>query len=80
LKEFYGKVSLTARVDFFVKAEDKEKAENVVFNDIKGIDIALVEESKLEISGVDWDLVSQARQGNVRQPYVDDFEIEEEKG
>ncbi|MCT8974990.1 hypothetical protein N4T77_00105 [Clostridium sp. CX1] len=37
LKEFYETVSLTARVGFFVKAEDKGKVENAVFDDIEEI-------------------------------------------
>lgn len=79
MKEFYGAVSLAARVNFAVKAQDKEKAENIVFDDIEGIELVLTDGSKLEITEIDWDLINKTRNGNVRQPNVDDFEIYEEK-
>jgi hypothetical protein len=79
LKEFYGAVSLTARLGFFVKAEDEEKAEDTVFEDIEGIQLVLKDGSTVEISDINWDLINEARTGNVSQPNVSNFEIHEEK-
>ena len=79
MKEFYGKVSLAARVSFAVKGEDEEKATDIVFDDIEGLEIVLKDGSKVEITDMEWDLISEARGGNVRQSYIDDFEIYEEE-
>jgi hypothetical protein len=79
LKEFYGAVSLAARLSFAVKAEDEEKAENIVFEDIEGIEIVLKNGTKLEITSIDWDLISEAERGNVNPPHMNDFDIQEEK-
>lgn len=79
MKEFYGSVSLTARVGFFVKAKDKEKAEDTVFEEIEGLQLILKDGSTVEISDINWDLINEARSGNVSQPNVSDFEIYEEK-
>lgn len=78
VKEFYGSVSLTARVGFLVEAEDIENAEDIVFEDIEGIELILKDGTKLEISEINWDLINEARSGNVSQPNVNDFEIYEE--
>lgn len=78
LKEFYGAVSLAGRASFSIKAEDIESAEEAVFEDIEGIELVLKDGTKLEITEINWDLISEARRGNVSQPNIDDFEIEEE--
>lgn len=79
MKKFYGAVSLTARVKFSIEAESQEEAENIVFNDIEGLEMFVSESSKLELSEIDWDLISNVRTGNVSQPNVSDFEIQEEE-
>ncbi|MBU5486429.1 hypothetical protein KQI86_19190 [Clostridium sp. MSJ-11] len=79
LKEFYGAVSLSGRVSFFIKSEDIESAEDAVFEDIEGIELILKDGSKLEISEINWELINEASRGNVRQSNIDDFEIYEEK-
>lgn len=78
MKDFYGSVSLTARVSFEVKGEDEESAINMVFEDIEGIELKLKDGSTVEISEIEWDLISECRRGNISQPNVDDFEIYEE--
>ncbi|KGN00842.1 hypothetical protein IRP63_16330 [Clostridium phage CWou-2020a] len=78
MKEFYGNISLAAKVSFAIKTENKETAEDIVFEDIEGIELALKDGSKLEITEIDWDLISQANKGNVSQAHIDDFEIYEE--
>lgn len=78
LKEFYGEVSLAARVKFFVKGEDEEKATDIVFEDVEGIQLILKDGSTVEISEIEWGLIEEARQGNIAEPYIDDFEIQEE--
>lgn len=79
LKEFYGAVSLSARVSFAINTKDKETAENIVFEDIEGLEIVLKDGSKLEITELNWDLINEAERGNVRELNIDDFEIYEEK-
>lgn len=78
LKEFYGAVSLAGRISFYIKAENIESAEEAVFEDIEGIELVLKDGTKLEIAEINWDLINEARRGNVSQPNIDDFEIEEE--
>jgi len=78
-KEFYGKVSFTGQASFSLKAKDEEDAEEIVFEEIEGIKLLLKDGSIIEITGVEWDLISEARRGNVSQPYISDFEIEEQK-
>lgn len=79
MKEFYGGISFAGTASFSVKAEDESKAEDVVFEDIQGIELVLKDRSKVEITEVNWDLIREARRGNVAMANVDDFWIEEEK-
>ena len=78
MKDFYGSVSLTASVGFIVRAKNKEKAENIVFDDIEGMELILKDGTTLEVSEINWDLISNSRNGNVSQPNISDFEIYEE--
>ncbi|AJA50079.1 hypothetical protein CPAST_c40500 [Clostridium pasteurianum DSM 525 = ATCC 6013] len=41
MKEFYGGVSLAARISFMVKSENEEKATDIVFDDIEGMQLVL---------------------------------------
>lgn len=79
LKEFYGKVSLAASVSFSIKAKDEEEAENIIFEEIEGIQVVLKDGSTIEIAEINWDLINEASRGNVGQSYIDDFEIQQEK-
>lgn len=79
MKEFYGSVSISARVNFFVKAENEETAKDMVFEDMEGLEIVLKDGSKVEISDINWDTIDEAEKGNVREPNIDDFEIYEGK-
>ncbi len=79
MKEFYGKVSLAARIDFTTKSKGLDKATDSVFDDIEGIELILKDGSKLEISEIDWNLINEASNGNVRESNIDDFEIYEEE-
>jgi len=79
LKEFYGSVSLSGRISFFINSESVDEAENAVFEDIEGIEIILKDGSKLEIAEINWDLINEASRGNVRDSNINDFEIYEEK-
>lgn len=78
MKKFYGSVSLTARLKFSIEAESQEEAENIVFNDIEGLEMFVSEDSKLELAEIDWNLISNVRTGNVSQPNISSFEIQEE--
>ncbi|GCD12905.1 hypothetical protein [Clostridium tagluense] len=79
LKEFYGSVSFAGRMTFTVKATSKEEAKKLVFEDIDCLNIDLVADTTLEVQDTEWGLIAEARQGNVSQPYINDFEIKEEK-
>lgn len=76
-KEFYGKVSFTGRVSFTVEAENEEKASDIVFEDIEGLQLILKDGTTLKIDEIEWDLLEETRRGNVSQPNIDDFEIYE---
>lgn len=78
MKGFYGRISLTASLSFVLEAEDKDKAINTVFEDIEGLEIRLKDGSSLQIVEIEWDLIEKSRRGNVAQPYVHDFDIQEE--
>lgn len=67
MKSFYGNVSLTARVGFALDAEDKQKATDIVFEDIEGLMIVLKNGSAIEITEVNWDLIEKERRGNVKE-------------
>lgn len=79
MKEFYGAVSLSGRINFCVEAEDKNMATNIVFEDIEGMEIKLKDGTTLSITEIEWELIDKERGGNVKEPYIDDFYIEEEK-
>lgn len=81
LKEFYGGVSITARLDFFIKAESEEEAKEKIM-EACCLDLKLQDENgenlkDFEINSIDWELINQSRKGNVSQSYIEDFEIEE---
>lgn len=83
LKEFYGGVSITARLDFSIKAESEEEAKEKIM-EACCLELSLQDEKGEELKGfeinsIDWELVDNARKGNVMQSYIDDFEIEELK-
>lgn len=77
-KEFYGEVSLVARINFMLEAESEEEAkEKILYSDCP---ISIVDDGGkevCEIHGIDWHLVDKARQGNVRESDLDDLYIEE---
>ncbi|MBY6878744.1 hypothetical protein [Clostridium botulinum] len=79
MKEFYGSISFAGNASFSIKAENKDKGENTVFEDIEGIELILKDGSKLEITEINWDLITEARKGNVSLSNVHDFWIEEER-
>ncbi|AVP54508.1 Uncharacterised protein [Clostridium tetani] len=78
MKEFYGGISFAGTASFSVKAENEEKGTDMVFEDIQGIELTLKYGSKVEISEINWDLISEASRGNVAIANVGDFWIEEE--
>lgn len=78
MKDFYGKVSFSGSVNFAVTAIDKETAKELVFEDIEGIDILLKDGTTVSVCEVEWELIDEARRGNVQQSYISDFDIQEE--
>ena len=78
MKDFYGSVSLAGRIDFAITAEDEKHAEEIVFEDIEGLEMHLKDGTKLEIVGIDWNLINRTARGNIQEYNIDDFEIYEE--
>ncbi|GFN35356.1 hypothetical protein [Tepidimicrobium xylanilyticum] len=78
MKEFYGSVSFTGRINFYVKANSKEEAEEFVFSDLESIMVNTREGSPVEVGLIEWDLIHEAQRGNVSEAFIHDFEIYEE--
>ena len=78
-KNFYGAVSITARLSFNIEAENKEEAIEKIFN--SSCDIQLNDENgvKIEIIDQEWDMINEENIGNVGERNIRDFEIYEEK-
>ena len=78
-KNFYGAVSITARLSFNIEAEIKEEAIEKIFN--SSCDIQLNDENgvKIEIIEQEWDMINEENVGNVGERNIRDFEIYEEK-
>jgi hypothetical protein len=80
MKEFYGKVSVVARIYFRIEAEDVQDAKDKLFD--ANLPLNLIDDSEnriCEIDAVDWHMVDEAAQGNVQESDLSDFEIYEEK-
>jgi len=79
LKEFYGQVSVVARISFRIRAESEEEAKEKLFKARLPLDLT-DDDSKpvCEVEAVDWHMVDELRLGNVRESNLDDFFIEEE--
>lgn len=78
MKEYYGEVSLSALIKFYLKAKNEDEATEIVFEDIEGLDIILKDGSKLEVNEIEWDLIRNTSAGNVAERNITDFWIEEE--
>ena len=78
-KEFYGAVSITARLNFIVEAESEEEAKEKLFNASCPMSLEDEDGNEIEITDLEWDMIDRASRGNVQQSYVEDFYIEEEK-
>ena len=78
-KNFYGAVSITARLSFNIEAENKEEAIEKIFN--SSCDIQLNDENgvKIEVIDQEWDMINEENVGNVGERNIRDFEIYEEK-
>ena len=78
-KNFYGAVSITARLSFNIEAESKEEAIKKIFN--SSCDIQLNDENgvKIEIIDQEWDMINEENICNVGERNIRDFEIYEEK-
>ena len=78
-KNFYGAVSITARLSFNIEAEIKEEAIEKIFN--SSCDIQLNDENgvKIEIIDQEWDMINEENVGNIGERNIRDFEIYEEK-
>lgn len=79
MKEFYGAISITARIKFNIEAETEEEATDRIFN--SSVPMKIVDENgnEIEIEELEWDFVDEARRGYVSYPYLNDYEICEEE-
>lgn len=73
MKEFYGSISFSGRINFSTKAENEEQVKDILYDKIS-LDITS-EDKKLEIVDIEWDLISREPRGNVATPFVRDIEI-----
>jgi len=79
LKEFYGQVSIVARITFCIKASSEEEAKEKLFGANMPLDLVDDEDNPVcDIDGIDWHMVDEAAQGNMQERNLGDFEIEEE--
>lgn len=80
-KSFYGSISLAARISFDIKADSKEEAREKLMS-AECLDIKLFDENDNEvdfnIQEIEWNLINQAKRGNIQETYIDDIEIYEE--
>ena len=78
-KNFYGAVSITARLSFNIEAESKEEAMEKIFN--SSCDIQLNDENgvKIEITEQEWDMINEENVGDVGERNIGGCEIYEEK-
>lgn len=77
MKEYYGSISFSGRIDFGIKAENEDEAKRLVY-ELISMNIDSENEDILEISEVTWDLINKAPRGNMAAPFIDDFQIYEE--
>jgi hypothetical protein len=77
-KEFYGSVSVVARIAFTIEAESEEEAKEKLFNADMPLQLVNGEENACEIDFINWHMVDQPNQGNVRESDLDEFEIYEQ--
>lgn len=80
-KEFYGEVTLTARITFSAKGKSLEEVKERILS-AEGCILELKDESNKDvclIDGVEWALIDNAQQGNIAETNVSDFCIEEEQ-
>ena len=75
MKEFNGKISFIGRIVFSIKEESKEDVINKLFEDIEGIDFRLKNGSTINIEEINWDLIKNFRDGNLRYNNLNDLEI-----
>lgn len=78
-KEFYGEVSIVARLGFRIEAENKEEAIKKLLEASCPIILEDSEGNEIEITEQEWDMIEEVRDGNVRENHIRDLEIFEEK-
>ena len=78
MKEINEKISVIGKIVFSIKKESKKEAINKLFEDIEGIDFRLKDGSTIAIEEVNWDLIKNFRDGNLRYNNLNDLEIIEE--
>ena len=78
MKEFYGSVSIAARLSFAIKANSESEAVEKLFNACCPISLIDEDGNEIEITEQEWNMIDEPARGNVRECYIDDLEIYEE--
>lgn len=77
MAEFYGEVSVVARIHFGIEANSKEDAKQKLFN--ANLPMRLVDDDGNEVCelyDIEWHMVDKVRPGNVQETNLYDFYIE----
>lgn len=75
-KEFYVNVSFSGKLGLCVQAMSKEEVERKIYEALSTMDIKSKDED-VQVEEIEWDLITEAPQGNMATPYVRDIEIDE---
>lgn len=79
MKTFCGEISVVATLGYCIEAENEEEAKEKLFNANCPIDLVNDDNKPVcEITDQQWHLVDTKQQGNISEPDLSDFWIEEE--
>lgn len=78
-KKFYGEISVVATLGYYIEADNEEEAKEKLFEANCPINLVDDEGNDVcEITEQQWHLVDKKNQGNLAEPDLVDFYIEEE--
>lgn len=79
MKTFCGEISVVATLGYYIEAENEEEAKEKLFNANCPIDLVNDDNKPVcVITDQQWHLVDIKQQGNISEPDLSDFWIEEE--
>lgn len=77
MKEYETHFSLAARLDANIRAEDKEEVLEKI-RELLEITFSSQDETEMEITGIEYEIIEKASSGCVAELLIDDMEISEE--